>query len=196
MTGTSEPSAQQSGINHVPDVRGAMFRVDDVSCDSVLAVSSMRTGARTLAKRSAVVRLARRSDHRSLGRLLLPIRAGTSTLTAQGRAVHLGATADLRRSGARRSRADYCPRHTAPEVLTRRPAGARCSDGGNACRLQWGRPRPARRQDPPARRRSRSSDTRQISAGQPHGQSQWPVKLRRSRRRTTRRPCVPGCQRL
>jgi hypothetical protein len=75
----------------------AMFRVDDVSCDSALAVNSMRTGARTLAKRSAVVRLARRSDHRDLGRVLLPIRAGASTLTAQGRAVHLGATADLRR---------------------------------------------------------------------------------------------------
>ena len=76
MTGTSEPSAQQSGINHVPGVREAMFRVDDVSCDSALAVSSMRTGARTLAKRSAVVRLARPSDHRELDRLLLPIRAG------------------------------------------------------------------------------------------------------------------------
>ena len=70
---------------------------NDVSCDSALAVSSMRTGARTLARRSAVVRLARRSDHRDLGRLLLPIRAGTSTLTAQGHAVHLGAAADLRR---------------------------------------------------------------------------------------------------
>lgn len=171
MTGTSEPSAQQSGVNHVPGVRGAKFRVDDVSCDSVLAVSSMRTGARTLAKRSAVVRLARRSDHRDLGRLLLPIRAGTSTLTAQGHAVHLGATADLRRVRCATIAGGLCPRHTAPEVLTRRPAGARCSDGGNACRLQWGRPRPARRQDQPARRRSRSC-ARQISAGEPHGQSQ------------------------
>jgi len=104
MTATSEPSAQQSGINHVPGVREAMFRVDDVSCDSAPAVSSMRTGARTLAKRTAVVRLARRSDHRDLGRLLLPIRAGTSTLTAQGRAVHLGATADLRRGSVRDDR--------------------------------------------------------------------------------------------
>ena len=51
MTWTSESSAQQSGINHAPGVREAMFRVDDVSCDSAPAVSSMRTGARTLAKR-------------------------------------------------------------------------------------------------------------------------------------------------
>ncbi len=45
MAGTSGPSAQQSGINHVPGVLEAMFRVDDVSCDSALAVSRMRTGA-------------------------------------------------------------------------------------------------------------------------------------------------------
>ena len=42
MTATSEPSAQQAGINHVPGVPEALFRVDDVSCDSALAVSSMR----------------------------------------------------------------------------------------------------------------------------------------------------------
>ena len=95
------------------------------------AYSSPNTG-----EASAVVRLARRSDYRDLGRLLLPIRAGASTLTAQGHAVHLGATADLRRVRCASIAGGLCPRHTAPEVLTRRPAGARCSDGGNACRLQ------------------------------------------------------------
>ena len=40
--------ARQSGINKVPGVPEAMFRVGDVSCDSALAVGSMHTGAWTL----------------------------------------------------------------------------------------------------------------------------------------------------